>query len=352
MKNRTKHILSLSGYLVLFLTVAAIITVAIFVYAAAEERFGDNKGMIALVMLIAVFFLALVCTLIDGIRRKTMIDRPVEKILEATERITAGDFSVRIATDHPYGRYNEFDRIIEDLNRMTAELSKTEVLRSDFVSNVSHELKTPLAIIENYSTAIRDAEIDRETRERYADVLIATAKRLSSLVTNILKLNRLENQQIRTEQTSVRLDEMLSDAILQFEDRIEEKKLELDCDLDEITIVSDPNYLEIVWNNLISNAVKFTDAGGSIRVSLKEERGAAVVRVSDTGCGISKETGEHIFDKFYQGDTSHAQEGNGLGLALVKKVIDVLGGEISAESEVGKGSTFLVRLREGKRREK
>lgn len=352
MKNRTKHILSLSGYLVLFLTVAAIITVAIFVYAAAEERFGDNKGMIALVMLIAVFFLALVCTLIDGIRRKTMIDRPVEKILEATERITAGDFSVRIATDHPYGRYNEFDRIIEDLNRMTAELSKTEVLRSDFVSNVSHELKTPLAIIENYSTAIRDAEIDRETRERYADVLIATAKRLSSLVTNILKLNRLENQQIRTEQTSVRLDEMLSDAILQFEDRIEEKKLELDCDLDEITIVSDPNYLEIVWNNLISNAVKFTDAGGSIRVSLKEERGAAVVRVSDTGCGISKETGEHIFDKFYQGDTSHAQEGNGLGLALVKKVIDVLGGEISVESEVGKGSTFLVRLREGKRREK
>lgn len=352
MKNRTKHILSLSGYLVLFLTVAAIITVAIFVYAAAEERFGDNKGMIALVMLIAVFFLALVCTLIDGIRRKTMIDRPVEKILEATERITAGDFSVRIATDHPYGRYNEFDRIIEDLNRMTAELSKTEVLRSDFVSNVSHELKTPLAIIENYSTAIRDAEIDRETRERYADVLIATAKRLSSLVTNILKLNRLENQQIRTEQTSVRLDEMLSDAILQFEDRIEEKKLELDCDLDEIAIVSDPNYLEIVWNNLISNAVKFTDAGGSIRVSLKEERGAAVVRVSDTGCGISKETGEHIFDKFYQGDTSHAQEGNGLGLALVKKVIDVLGGEISAESEVGKGSTFLVRLREGKRREK
>lgn len=352
MKNRTKHILSLSGYLVLFLTVAAIITVAIFVYAAAEERFGDNKGMIALVMLIAVFFLALVCTLIDGIRRKTMIGRPVEKILEATERITAGDFSVRIATDHPYGRYNEFDRIIEDLNRMTAELSKTEVLRSDFVSNVSHELKTPLAIIENYSTAIRDAEIDRETRERYADVLIATAKRLSSLVTNILKLNRLENQQIRTEQTSVRLDEMLSDAILQFEDRIEEKKLELDCDLDEIAIVSDPNYLEIVWNNLISNAVKFTDAGGSIRVSLKEERGAAVVRVSDTGCGISKETGEHIFDKFYQGDTSHAQEGNGLGLALVKKVIDVLGGEISVESEVGKGSTFLVRLREGKRREK
>ena len=352
MKNHTKHILSLSGYLVLFLTVAAIITVAIFVYAAAEERFGDNKGMIALVMLIAVFFLALVCTLIDGIRRKTMIDRPVEKILEATERITAGDFSVRIATDHPYGRYNEFDRIIEDLNRMTAELSKTEVLRSDFVSNVSHELKTPLAIIENYSTAIRDAEIDRETRERYADVLIATAKRLSSLVTNILKLNRLENQQIRTEQTSVRLDEMLSDAILQFEDRIEEKKLELDCDLDEITIVSDPNYLEIVWNNLISNAVKFTDAGGSIRVSLKEEQGAAVVRVSDTGCGISKETGEHIFDKFYQGDTSHAQEGNGLGLALVKKVIDVLGGEISVESEFGKGSTFLVRLREGKRREK
>ena len=290
--------------------------------------------------------LAFVCAIADGIRRKIMVNRPVDKILEATGRIAAGDFSVRIETEHPYGRYDEFDCIIDNLNKMAAELSGNEVLRSDFISNVSHELKTPLAIIHNYASAIAGEGLDEQTRKKYASVLVSTSARLSSLVTNILKLNRLENQEIKTKKIPVRLDEMLAQSILQFEDKIDEKSLALDCDFDEITVRSDPDYLELVWNNLISNAVKFTDEGGSINVSLKREDGRAVVKVADTGCGISKETGEHIFDKFYQGDTSHAQEGNGLGLALVKKVIDVLGGEISVESRPGKGSVFTVRLRE------
>ena len=347
MKMRSKkRIVSLLGYFVFILTVAAIITVAIFVYKAAYRRFDGNDGILAVIMLLTVLFLAFVCVLIDGIRRKVMVNRPVNKILEATERITAGDFTVRLETEHPYGRYNEFDCIIDNLNRMTAELSKTEVLRTDFVSNVSHELKTPLAIIQNYSAAIQSDSLDRETQKKYASILVSTSKRLSELVTNILKLNRLENQEIKTEKKLVRLDEMLTDAVLQFEDKIEEKNLELDCDFEEISIVSDPNYLEIVWNNLISNAVKFTEEGGKVSVCLKRENGRAIVKVADTGCGMGKLTGEHIFDQFYQGDTSHAQEGNGLGLALVKKVMDILGGEISVESEVGKGSTFIVRLRE------
>ena len=343
--RRSKLLILVTGYAVFFVSIAALIAFSVYVYIAAERQYGDNKGIIFALMLVTVLFLALVCTVIDGIRRKITVDRPVENISDATARIAAGDFSVRIQTSHPYGRYDEFDCIADNINTMAAELSKTKVLHTDFVSNVSHELKTPLAIIQNYSQAIKGDNLDDETRKRYADVLVSTSKRLTALVTNILKLNRLENQQIRTEPKSIRLNEMLAQSVLAFEDSIEAKGLELECDLDEITIFSDPDYLEIVWSNLISNAIKFTEPNGKIFISLKEEGGAAVVKVSDAGCGISAETGRHIFDKFYQGDTSHAQEGNGLGLALVKKVIDVLGGEISVESQLGKGSTFIVRLR-------
>ena len=133
--------------------------------------------------------------------------------------------------------------------------------------------------------------------------------------------------------------------MLAFEELIERKNLTLECDLAEVTVTSAPELLDLVWNNLLSNAVKFTDAGGRISVTLKEENGEAVVSIGDSGCGISPETGKRIFDKFYQGDTSHASEGNGLGLALVKKVIDILGGEISVKSEPGKGSIFTISLK-------
>ena len=159
----------------------------------------------------------------------------------------------------------------------------------------------------------------------------------------VLRLNRLEHRKLGGERQSVALHEQLAQCILQFEDAIEQKGLSLDCDLEEVAIISDMGCLELVWNNLLSNAVKFTDKGG-VSVSLRKEGDHAVVTVSDTGCGMSAVTGEHIFEQFYQGDTSHASEGNGLGLALVKKVISVLGGEICVKSEEGKGSTFRVIL--------
>ena len=342
--KRSKILGAALGYLIFFVTVAVIISVAIAVYVSAEKKFEGNFGMIFALMLLTVVFLALVCIVIDVVRRKVMVERSVQKILDATGSIAGGDFTVRLETAHPYGRYDEFDCIMDNINKMAAELSRTEVLRTDFVSNVSHDLKTPLAIIQNYSAAIQSKSVDENTRAKYASVLVSTSQRLTALVTNILKLNRLENQEIKTEFRKIRLDEQLSESVLRYEDRIEEKQLEVECDFDEITINSDPDYLEIVWSNLISNAIKFTEPGGKISISLKSD-GAAIVKVADTGCGIAKETGEHIFDKFYQGDTSHAQEGNGLGLALVKKVIDILGGEISVESEEGKGSTFIVKLR-------
>ena len=221
-------------------------------------------------------------------------------------------------------------------------------MKNDFISNVSHEMKTPLAIIGSYAKALEDPTLDPESRERYTKTLVSTSKRLSELVSNILKLNKLENHQLKVEMERVNLTEMLSQAILNFEAKIEEKNLNLDVDLDDIYILSSPALLEPVWNNLISNAVKFTEPGGNIGVKLRQDGGRAIVTVSDDGCGMTREVGMRIFEKFYQGDSSHSSDGNGLGLALVKRVIDLLGGEISVTSELGHGTTFTVVLEDGR----
>jgi signal transduction histidine kinase len=333
-----------SGAIAFFALVAIVMQIAILVFDYIEER-TTNKALIAILVLILILILSAVCTLIDYIRRKIMVDKPVKKILEATEKITSGDFSVRIESEHKYSQYNGYDAIMEDLNKMAVELEKSAVLKTDFISNVSHELKTPLAIIQNYSTLLQDESLDGETRQKYVSTVRQASRRLTDLITNILKLNKLENQDISTEYEKINLTEMLSQAVLNYEDIIDKKGLNLDCNFDDVIIYSSPSYLEIVWNNLISNAIKFTELGGSITVTLKEHLDRVEVSVSDTGCGISKETGKHIFDKFYQGDTSHSGEGNGLGLPLVKKVIDILGGEISVKSEIGKGSTFTIVLK-------
>ncbi|MGN0817814.1 MAG: ATP-binding protein [Candidatus Coproplasma sp.] len=342
MKSKGK-LLSLRGAIAFFLTISVVVTVAVMIYALVEER-CDNRW-IALIMLCVIVVLAALCTLFDCIRRKLTVDKPVQKIMDATERIASGDFSVRLEIDRPLSRHNDYDYIMENINRMAAELAKTEVLHNDFISNVSHELKTPLAVIRSYAALLRDGNIGEEERRQYADTLVAASERLSDLVVNVLKLNKLENQEIKPEYERIKLDEMLADAVVRFEEAIEQKNIGLECELDEVSVISSPSCLEIIWNNLLSNAVKFTDCGGKISVSLKGEGNNAIVKISDTGCGISPETGKHIFEKFYQGDTSHASEGNGLGLALVKKVIDVLGGEISVESEPGKGAAFTIVLR-------
>ena len=343
-KDYKKSHLSWVGVVSFFLLIAFIMQVAILVYDYICQR-TDDTGLIALLILILIFILSAFCTLCDFIRRKIMIDRPVRKILDATEKISHGDFTVRIDIEHGYENYTEFDFISENLNRMAAELGKSEIMKNDFISGVSHELKTPLAVIGNYASALGDPNLDEESRARYSSVLVDASKRLSDLVTNILKLNKLENQQLKPEMTKINLSDMLAEAILVFEGKIEEKDIQLDLYLGEVFIFSSPSLLELVWNNLLSNAVKFSHKGGKISVSVSEVDGFATVTVSDNGPGMSREVGMRIFEKFYQGESSHSGEGNGLGLALVKRVIDILGGEISVSSEVGVGSSFTVRIK-------
>ena len=340
-KTYKKSKLTLFGMIAFFVLVAMLMQVAILVY---EYICGwtDDKLLIAVLILILIFILSSFCVIFDYLRRKIMVDRPVSKILDATEKIAAGNFDTRIEIEHTHDRYTEFDVIAENLNILAAELGKSEVLKNDFISNVSHEMKTPLAIIGNYANALADPELDEETREKYAATLMSASDRLSRLITDILRLNKLQNQEIKPEISNFNLSDTLAECILEFESKIEEKGIELECELSDVFISSSSSLLEIVFSNLISNAVKFTETGGRISVKLAEADGRAIVSVSDSGCGMSREVGMRIFEKFYQGDTSHSREGNGLGLPLVKKVIDILGGEISVTSEVGKGSTFTV----------
>lgn len=341
-KNKVKE--ALFGYVGFFILIAVTVTAAVMIYEVVRNSFADDKRAISLIMLAVCLCVSLFCTTVDFIRRRFTVDTAVEDILYATEQITSGNFKVRLVPRHAYNKYDNFDLIMENFNQMAEELSKNEILKTDFISNVSHEIKTPLAIIQNYVTALQNEKLSKEERESYIKILVQASSRLTDLVMNILKLNKLENQKIVPEMQILRLDEMLAQTVFAFEEIIESKNIVIDCDIDEVSITSSFAYLEIVWNNIMSNAIKFTQNGGKISIGLKDVDGKAVVKFADTGIGMSEETGKHIFDKFYQGDTSHSKEGNGLGLALVKNVIDVLGGTISVESEVGKGTVFTVTL--------
>lgn len=343
--KRKKIFSTITECLIFFLCIVIVSTISIIIYIHVKNA-TENSVLIVIAVVSNILILSIIATFINYIRKRILIDKPVAEILSATNKISHGDFKVRLKIKHSYYQYNQFDYIKDNLNKMTEELSKVEVLHNDFVSNVSHEIKTPVAIIQNYTTALQDESLDEETREKYIDTLLSTSKRLTNLVSNILKLNRLENQVLTPEYEKFRLDEQLAQCILGYEELIEQKNINLECDIQEGEFYSCPNYLEIVWNNLLSNAIKFTENDGTIKVTLSFIDDKAIVSVSDSGCGISKEVGEHIFDKFYQGETSHSKEGNGLGLALVKKVIDVIGGEISVDSKLGVGTTFKVTLKD------
>lgn len=289
-----------------------------------------------------ILFVTAVFTVFNIIRRKITVDRPVKKINDALNRITEGDFSVRLNTA---GTSPKFSEIMTSINKMTEELSGVETLKTDFISNVSHEMKTPLAVIGNYATLLQVPEISEKERLEYAENIGDSVRHLAELITNILRLNRLENEQIFPHTSTYDLSEQLCESLLQFENIWEEKNIEISTQIpDSVKINADSDLLSIVWNNLLSNAFKFTDNGGCVSVSLNTSPDFVTVAVSDTGCGMTAETGSHIFEKFYQGDTSHASKGNGLGLALVKRIIDITGGEVSVTSAVGSGSTFEVKI--------
>jgi len=336
-------------FIVLFAFLSFVITCNFLLFmqfVPLEEAELDSAA--SLTMFNVIFLTLIICILYE-VYHRWRVRRPVKRILDGMEKIVEGDFSARIPYLQGEDSGNEYDEIIKGLNHLAEELSGVETLRTDFISNVSHELKTPLAVIQNYGTILQNPALSEKEQMEYAKAITEQTRKLSALITNILKLNRLENQQIFPEKQDYNLSEQICECLLGFEQAWEKKNLEIETDIDEdVMVCQDAELLSLVWNNLFSNAVKFCKEEGTVSVSVKKEKDGVLVSVSDEGCGISPEVGAHIFEKFYQGDTSHATQGNGLGLALVKRVIDIVGGEIHVQSVLGKGSTFLVRLVECK----
>ena len=343
---------AVSNFFIFFLLAAFVTTCCIMLFISALQssvgrEFTEAEITVAAKMtMVNVILLSIVMTAIDYYRRKRMVDRPVQKITEATSRMIEGDFNVRIEPISGLADEDGFQEIIARINQMAEELSGVETLRTDFIANVSHEMKTPLAVMQNYATLLQIPDLPEEKRIEYAKAIGDSSRRLADMMTNILKLNRLKNQQIYPNPSTFDLGEQLCESLLQYESSWEKKNIEIETDIAEGVFVSaDAELLSLVWNNLFSNAFKFTEESGKVTLTLTANEKYATVKIADTGCGMSPEVGAHIFEKFYQGDTSHATQGNGLGLALVKRVVDILEGEIGVESAVGVGTTFTVKIR-------
>ncbi len=306
---------------------------------------GWNDIVAVLIPTVYWALVAVALTLYARWQIKKTYEEPMHRLAKATAKVAQGDFSVYVPPLHTADKLDYLDVMILDFNTMVEELGSIETLKTDFFSNVSHEMKTPLAVIQNYAQLLQKENLTEEERREYSESILQSTRKLSSLITNILKLNKLEKQTIRPAPEQYDLCQQLCDCALQFEDAWEKKDIEFIAELeDRVVIEADPGLLELVWTNLLSNAVKFTPPGGTVTLTQTSNEREVTVSVSDTGCGMDEKTLRHIYDKFYQGDTSHSTEGNGLGLALVQRILQLSNGTITVKSRVGQGSTFTVRL--------
>ena len=302
------------------------------------EIISENTGLIVVACIVSLLIVAQGITIFWSRR----INRPVEIISSVVNRVAQGDFSVQIDSSK---FKNEMKDLANDLNKMIMELNSIEVMRSDFVSNVSHEFRSPLSAIQGYVTLLSNPALADEQKTEYFLKLSESTRQLTGLVDNVLKLSRLESQNIVSETKNFSLDEQLRQAVLMFEQQWSQKNIWLNLELPECEYNGNEEMLNQMWLNLIGNAIKFTDENGEIGISLdNSQKDCVVVTISDNGVGMTDEIKTHIFEKFYQADTSRKAEGNGLGLALVKTVADLTNATITVESELGQGSRFMVNL--------
>lgn len=289
--------------------------------------------------------IAAIFTVLTNHQIRKYYQEPIEDFSDAARKVASGDFSVYLAPRHTADKSTQLDVLFSDFNKMVEELGSIETLKTDFFSNVSHEIKTPLAVIQNNAELLSMTPLTEAQRKEYTDNILLATKRLSGLITNMLKLNKLEKQVIQPKPEPYDLCAQLCECALQFEDMWDKKNIDFIADIeDRAQICADRGLLELVWTNLLSNALKFTPDGGTVTLSQRSSGEEITVSVADTGCGMDSQTVKHIFDKFYQGDTSHSTEGNGLGLALVQRILQLSDGTVTVKSKVGKGSVFTVTL--------
>ena len=340
MKQRFSWRLALifSVYVFLVITVAISIAASVMFYLYHKNILSGNPGLVPM-LLFAGISIAMGMFFSWLVTHRTF--REIDEFVAATQKVSRGDFNVELK-EHYHIR--ELEALTRNFNSMTRELARTEILRNDFVENVSHEFKTPLAAIEGYVTLLQKKDLSEEKRDEYIGKILSNTERLSALSGNILLLSRLENRETEIQTEEFDLDEQIRQILLYMESSWSKKSLELDLELEELRCRGNRDLLAHVWRNLIENAIKFSPEGSVIGIGLKQDGGMISVTVSDQGPGISPEDRERIFEKFYQGDPSRSMSGNGLGLSLVKRIVGLHNGTINVESEPGKGAVFTVRL--------
>lgn len=321
---------------IIILSAAAIATlVAVLLFA-----FDVTNSTTAMVLLCIAVAIAAVAAVLSMLMSRVIL-APVTRLSEASRQIARGEFGLNLTYD---GTIPEFQDTYQSFNTMAKELSAIETLRSDFIANVSHEFKTPLTAIEGYAMLLQDHDLPKKDQAECAEKILQSAGRLSTLVSNILMLTKLEQQTDRVEKAPFWLDEQLRQVMVGLEPLWGAKDLELDLELEPLRYNGSEDLLYHVWSNLLSNAVKFSPQGAVLSVRLEKREKSAVFTVTDRGPGMTADVQRHIFDKFYQGDHSRRQEGSGLGLPLAKRITQLCGGTISVQSQPGQGSTFTVTL--------
>ena len=320
-------------------------SVIIFLFGILLIRFGavnlvkltKNEPMFSVILLlfISVFVGTVVSFMISRFPLK-----PVRRVIDATNRLAAGDFSTRLDLPGP----SAFSDLANSFNRMAEELGGIEMLRADFVDNFSHEFKTPIVSIKGFAEELKHDDLSPEQRSEYLDIIISESSRLATLATNVLNFSRVEKQTILANREKFDLTEQIRRCVLLFETKWDQRRLNLTVELDEISLVGDEELLSQVWLNLIDNAVKFTPEGGCVEIRLEKRWNKALFRIRDDGYGISEEAQKRVFDKFYQADASHSAQGNGLGLSIAKRIVTLHGGSITCQSQEGVGTEFSVEL--------
>lgn len=330
---------SLRGNFVIGVLVTNLLSVlvAMFIWGPLSRRFFPAGHFLApyLPMAIATALAIPISSTVSG--RYT---KPIQDMLEATKSISQGDYSVRVKEEGA----GEMAELLRSFNRMTGELGSTELMRSDFTNNFSHEFKTPIVSIRGFAKRLRTGNLSPEKQEEYLAFIEEESQRLSNLASSVLLLAKYDSLNLVGEQTDFDLDEQIRTCVLRLENQWTAKGLRWDLDLPSLPYRSNAEMLDHVWGNLLSNAVKFSREGGSISITGRREGERIIVSIRDFGIGIPKEEQGHIFDKFYQADAAHASEGNGLGLPLVKRILELAGGHVYVQSQVGEGTTFTVEL--------
>ncbi len=341
MRNRLRR-MRLSFLLALF--VFAVMLLSMFLVLTAQFFLFKSHIIIVSFELLPYIEFA-VASLLLGVLLSIFFSRrslgPLSEIMEATDAVAAGDYSVRVAP----GGSDEFRMLGEKFNHMAEELGSVELLRSDFINNFSHEFKTPIVSIRGFAKVLKWNDLTEDERSEYLDIILEESERLAALSENVLVLSRIENQTILTDKTRFNVSEQLRLAIDLMDGKWPDKHIDFAFDGGEVCLEGNEQLLQQVWINLLDNAVKFSPDGGTVEVSVTQEGERTTVRVSDRGPGMTEEVRAHVFDKFYQGDASHTTKGNGLGLSIVKRIVELHGGTVEARSREGGGTLFVVTFR-------